>query len=95
MNTNVYTKVIVIGGDEVQNEKKQIVFERMLNDATGNSDDALKRVEDVFPDQYNYIELICRNYQKDCDLMFAYNEKNDRSAGVLFIVRFNDGVVKY
>ena len=43
------------------------------------------------PGQFNYIELICKNYNSSKDLMFAYIE--NRSDGVLFIGKWNDGIV--
>ena len=50
------------------------------------------------PQEFGYIELICRNYLRDelnpIDLMFAYQVPKDRGAGVLVAGKWNDGIVK-
>lgn len=44
------------------------------------------------PDEYDYVELICRNYIDGMDIMFAYN-KGEKEIGLLYFGHFNDGVV--
>jgi hypothetical protein len=82
------TKTIVIGAS-FQDDNKPIVFNDYLD---ANS------VSSAFvgiPSQFKYIELICKNYNNGCrDLMFAYNDPNERSYGELYIGHFNDGIVK-
>ena len=45
------------------------------------------------PSDFNFIELICREYQSGSDLMFAYDDPNKRENGMLYIGKFNDGVI--
>ena len=89
------TKVIVIGETKPQKRLKPIEFRSLLNCVEVNrSDEAI--VKTSFgdePSNFKYIELICRNYQAGLDLMFAYNDPEDRD-GVLYIGHFNDGVVE-
>jgi hypothetical protein len=81
------TQVIVIGKPEKGKTKTAIEFRSFLNTSL-KIDDAT-----YSPSHYKYIELICKNYALGCDLMFAYNDPNDRSFGELYIGHFNDGVV--
>lgn len=81
------TKTIVIGAQTEPQSKKPIVFERML-DITLQLNDASGR-----PSSFDYIELICANYVEGLDLMFAYDDKNNRSDGTLYIGKWNDGIV--
>ena len=46
------------------------------------------------PSTYKYIELICEEYLPGIDIMFAYYNPKQRSQGVLFFGKFNDGVVE-
>ncbi len=81
------TQVIVIGKPEKGKTKTAIEFQSFLNTSL-KIDDAT-----YSPSHYKYIELICKNYALGCDLMFAYNDPNDRSFGELYIGYFNDGVI--
>ena len=45
------------------------------------------------PANWNYIELICKNYTPGFDLMFAYDDANKRGDGSLFVGHFNAGGV--
>ncbi len=81
------TQVIVIGKPEKGKAKTAIEFRSFLNTSL-KIDDAT-----YSPSHYKYIELICKNYALGCDLMFAYNDPNDRSFGELYIGYFNDGVI--
>jgi len=81
------TQVIVIGKSEKKKAKTAIEFQSFLNTSL-KIDDAT-----YSPSHYKYIELICKNYALGCDLMFAYNDPNDRSFGELYIGYFNDGVI--
>lgn len=47
----------------------------------------------IKPNTFNYIELICSNYASGNDLMFAYGDPSERYKGILFIGKWNDGVV--
>ncbi len=45
------------------------------------------------PNNWNNIELVCRNYNSlNLDLMFAYDD-NERDDGALYLGHFNDGLV--
>ena len=79
------TQVIVIGKPE--KGKTAIEFQSFLNINLKIDSGTMS------PSDYKYIELICKNYALGCDLMFAYNDPNDRSFGELYIGHFNDGVV--
>ena len=81
------TQVIIIGKTEKKNAKTAIEFQSFL-DSTLKIDDAA-----YSPSHYKYIELICKGYALGFDLMFAYNDPNERSCGDLLIGHFNDGVV--
>ena len=82
------TKTIVLG-DCYQDDNKPIVFNDYFDASSVSS--AFVSI----PSQFNYIELICKNYNK-CgrDLMFAYNDPSNRSDGILFIGYWNSGTVK-
>ena len=84
------TKTIVIGAC-YQDDNKPIEFNDYLNASLG--------VSPAFnihpPSKFNYIELICKNYNNGGrDLMFAYNDASNRSDGTLYIGHWNNGTVK-
>jgi hypothetical protein len=77
----------------VSNKVKKIVpieFKKVL----------VSRKEDILDDEvlcepkdFDFIELICKQYTDDgLDVMFAY-DKGDRVNGIIFYGHFNDGVV--
>lgn len=80
------TKTIVIGQTVQPKKLNKIVFKKCLH-----SDNTIKTTN-CTPDEFEYIELICKNYSND-DLIFAYNNPNDRSSGILYLGKWNDGVV--
>ena len=82
------TKVIVIGKPEKGKAKTAIEFRSFLDSELKTSDRGA-----FSPSCYKYIELICKDYALGFDLMFAYNDPNERSFGALCIGHFNDGVV--
>jgi hypothetical protein len=81
------TQVIVIGKPEKGKTKTAIEFQSFLNTNLNIDGSAYS------PSHYKYIELICKDYALGFDLMFAYDDPNERSFGVLYIGHFNDGVV--
>jgi len=85
------TQVIVIGKPEEKKTKSAIEFQSFLNSSfkVDKVDNGARS-----PSSYKYIELICKDYAHGFDLMFAYNDPNGRSCGVLYIGHFNDGIVK-
>ena len=82
------TQVIVIGKPEKGKIKTAIEFRSFLNTNLNIDGSAYS------PSHYKYIELICKDYALGFDLMFAYDDPNGRSFGVLYIGHFNDGVVE-
>lgn len=79
------TKVIILGEATPEQAKKPIEFKKWITSNLAINNTAHK------PKEYANIELICRNYTPDLDLMFAYD--GERSNGLLFLGHFNDGIV--
>ena len=86
------TKCIVIGEEAPKNEAKGIEFIRQLFHITNKNHLEIVNALD-YPNDWQFIELICKNYVNNVDLMFAYNDPNKRHLGSLYIGRWNDGVV--
>ena len=84
------TKCIVLQRDN-KKRKKCIIFDRILN-----ADFEIEKVSELKPTVFKYIELICRNYAKGIDLMYAYDDKEsaDNGEGSLIRGQWNDGVVE-
>lgn len=84
------TKCIVIGQQPKKTTLKPIEFDVFL------SANNVFCPTDYSPDEYAFIELICKNYLDNDnthrDLMFVYDDF--RNEGVLIIGSWNDGVVK-
>lgn len=81
------TKCIVLGAKEESKERERIIFKHFLDsgfEVIGHH---------LLPEEYEYIELICLNYCDNYDLMFAYDEPDNRGNGALYIGHWNDGVV--
>jgi hypothetical protein len=92
------TKTIVIGHAGCLPVKQSISFKHYLEHNV-DEPESLKLVSTkgtlgLDPSEFKYIELICSGYTEGCDLMFAYVNPNKRDHGVLFIGKWNDGVVK-
>jgi len=79
------TKVIILGQEPEKKELKPIEFVKYLDYHLEFNSNCSK------PQRFKNIELICRNYFKGYDLMFAFGE--DRNQGVLYLGHFNDGIV--
>ena len=86
------TKTIILGEQKDKAIKKPIEFFTNLN--VLGIDDVEVETEPAMPCNSNYIELICKDYAPNLDLMFAYDDADDRGNGILIIGRWNDGVVK-
>ena len=92
------TTTIVLGDTTKSNKYKHIKFIKCitidyLSDAFANEgpSDAYK-----VPKDYNYIELICKDYSESGnskDIMFAYDNADERSSGVLYIGYWNEGTI--
>lgn len=83
------TKVIIIGEKPKEETKGNIVFDKYL-------DARLKWTDNEDPDKpsyFNIIELVCLDYALGHDLMFAYDDDDERADGTFYIGHFNDGVV--
>ena len=79
------TKVTIIGEATPIQKKKPIEFVKCIY--VHNNPPATSS-----PNEWENIELICKNYGNGFDLMFAYNNK--REDGLAFIGYFNDGIVE-
>lgn len=84
------TNVIIIGSSAVSTEKsRKIEFLELLT----TQKTVITSLSE--PRQWKNIELICQNYYNSpsdgFDLMFAYDD--DRNKGVLFLGRFNEGII--
>ena len=86
------TKTIILGEQKNKDAKKPIEFFTHIH--VVDSDDVSVENVETLPCKWNYIELICKDYTPNLDLMFAYDDADDRSNGILIIGRWNDGVVK-
>lgn len=81
------TKTIVIGS--VKSAPKSIEFERIL-ESTLNVTPSCSE-----PSDYKFIELIVKDYAQGYDLMFAYDDPENRTAAsALFLGQWNDGIVE-
>lgn len=91
------TKIIVLGQEEKQQTKKPIEFVKLIS-SNCKIDDIDLTCASHKPSFYKNIELICLDYTNNCDnydLMFAYNDdRYSKTYSVLFLGRFNDGVVE-
>lgn len=85
------TKTIVIGEKHTKREKVPIELHGYLTE-----DMELSTNHHNKPGHFAFLELICKNYgmEDNTDLIFAYDNPNDRSGGVLFYGKWNDGVVE-
>jgi hypothetical protein len=85
------TKVTIIG-EHASTAKKytKIKFIKVL---TGSYEVAKAGVDWSGPTNWDNIELICREYADGMDLMFAYDDADCRTDGVLYIGYFNEGLV--
>jgi len=92
------TKVTIIGDKPKTHKYSGIRFVKYLN-SDYEMVGGMHR-SSIQTNAYDEIELICRDYtntgmyghKPGMDLMFAYDAKG-RSAGVLFLGWFNDGIV--
>lgn len=83
------TKTIVIGKKQVKSALVPIEISKILDYG------AKLRGTEVPLSEYGYVELICLNYDPELgDLMFAYDDPNDRSDGCLLFGKWNDGIVE-
>ncbi len=82
------TQINIIGKHQQDKVKKiPIEFKYALNQVKSNYPDILRptTTREDSPKDYNFIDLICKNYLSGCDLMFAYNLADKRELGVLYI----------
>ena len=86
------TKTIILGEQKDKDAKKPIEFFTRIH--VVDSDDVSVENVETLPCKWNYIELICKDYAPNLDLMFAYDNADDRGNGILIIGHWNDGVAK-
>jgi uncharacterized secreted protein with C-terminal beta-propeller domain len=79
------TNVIIIGEQPAKKELKPIEFKLKLDSNHGFTSNFGS------PKQWENIELICKNYSTQYDLMFAFDY--NRQHGILYLGHFNDGIV--
>jgi hypothetical protein len=86
-------KVIIIGEQPSKTKNKGIEFHEFLT--AGEIPRVANKSSNHIPKNFDYIELICRRYDQlgNYDLMFAYNNPDKREEGVLFLGKFNDGII--
>jgi hypothetical protein len=85
-------KIIIVGEKGEPESKKPMQFLKAIL-----ADGLLSDVQVDQPTDFNYIELIARNYgtfDQPFDLIFCYDDPNKREEGVLFLGNWNDGVIK-
>lgn len=87
------TTTIVIGEGTLPKKLTPIEFQRALNNVGSIGSSSAVMEAGSSPNRYEYIELICKDYQPGCDLMFAYHDPSKRQEGILYIGKWNDGVV--
>lgn len=80
------TKVSIYGKDFV-NSLKPIEFVKFFDGSEVGE-------AEIPPSNYQFIDLVAKNYHDGMDLILAYREENERGNGVLYIGYFNDGFVK-
>ena len=85
------TKTIVLGEQRDLAVMKPIEFFTLITVA--DHDEVDYEPIRSKPYELNYIELVSKNYAPNIDLLFAYNDPNDRGSGLLIIGRWNDGFV--
>ena len=83
------TIITIIGDKPKTNELKKIEFFKGLTEKGVIDTD----INQINPSEFNYIEVICLGYSNDFDLLFAYDDENKRHYGILYLGKFNDGVV--
>jgi hypothetical protein len=86
-------KIIIVGEKRESEPKKPIEFiMNLLSNGTLEGGFVDK------PTDYNYIELIARNYGdlngNSFDLIFCYDNPNGRRDGILYLGHWNDGVAE-
>lgn len=86
------TKIIIVGqkSKNIKSKKKIELIKLLCYNETFDS--AFNS-----PSDFKFIELVADNYghsnHKIYDLIFAYDDPSNRSKGVFFLGRWNDGVV--
>jgi hypothetical protein len=85
------TKVIVLGSEEKETNKKPIEFVGYLKVNFKFSKVGETEIEQ--PSKWENIELICKDYCDGFDLMLAYDDSDSRGDGTLYKGYFNDGIV--
>jgi hypothetical protein len=86
------TKTIILGEQKDASIKQPIEFFTHIN--VSESDEISAEPVNSPPHEWGFIELICKDYAANLDLMFAYDDASDRSNGILMVGRWNNGVVK-
>ena len=90
------TKTIVIGKEKTNTSLNPIKFDEVLCSSNCLSEtDFVVTKSTMKPHVYRFVELICKDYSPGHDLMFAYNNENNRAIDSwLYIGHWNDGVTE-
>lgn len=86
------TKTIIIGEKDQKNQKTKFIEVICYFNPANCS---LKYEDIIDIGEWKFVELICRGYSKDgYDLMFAYDNPSERELGLLYLGKWNNGVVE-
>ena len=83
------TTVVIIGESTTKQAPRPITFSLDITSVDSAPNDIC-----ADPSDWNYIELIARNYCDGYDLMFAYDHPSLRGEGIAYLGHFNDGIVE-
>jgi hypothetical protein len=87
------TKTIVIGNESP--EIKPIEFNHYLSRLLKNDEPYISKDSIATPNDFKYIELICKNYVGTYDLMFGYMDPDNRRKECLLLIgKWNSGKVE-
>jgi len=72
-----------------QPKKKPIVLKYFLN-----YDKIIEKVITSRPKDFNYVELLVKEYLLDTDLIYCYLNADNKGDGTLYLGQWNDGIVE-
>ena len=86
------TKTIIVGKQSRRCPGKRIPIE--FNRYISSNGKVFDVVDGgVLPSQYSHIELLVLDYGRGLDVMLAYNNPEYRYDGMIYLGKWNDGVV--
>ena len=85
------TKTIIIGEQkESEPEKKKIELLQAVG--INSSGELVSSKTANKAERWSFAELICKDYLTGRDLIFCYSNPEERSRGILYVGKWNDGV---